>query len=288
MSRVLRISWLLVPAVGITACSAREQAAARPDSAAVQAAAPAAPNVVTVHAKDFAFDAPAQIPAGMTTFHLVNDGPSIHHMQIIRLDSARTIDDLKAALAKPGPMPAWAVAAGGPNAPDPGSESNTTMDMAAGSYAIVCFVDIPGGVPHFTKGMFQPLTVAPSSAVPVAAPTPDVTISLTDYAFTLSQPVTAGMRTFAVQASGQSHEVELIRLAPGKTARDMMAWMQKPVGPPPGSGVGGVAALTPGSTPVYFTANMTPADYMLICFLPDRKDGKPHFMKGMMQTITVD
>jgi hypothetical protein len=38
---------------------------------------------------------------------------------------------------------------------------------------------------------------------------------------------------------------------------------------------------------VYFTADLTPGEYLLICFLPDAKDGKPHFVHGMMQQIKV-
>src|ERR1700743_238478 len=44
---------------------------------------------VVVHAKDFAFDAPDSISAGWTSFHVVNDGPMLHHVQIVRLDSGK-------------------------------------------------------------------------------------------------------------------------------------------------------------------------------------------------------
>ena len=47
-----------------------------------------------------------------------------------------------------------------------------------------------------------------------------------------------------------------------------------------------MAATVPGSTN-YFTAELTPGDYLLICFLADAKDGKPHFMHGMTKTVTV-
>ena len=137
-------------------------------SAAAGAAATAAVPVVTVHAKDFAFDAPAEITAGVTTFHLVNDGPGIHHMQIVRLDSAKTVDDLIAAMKKPGPPPAWAAFITGPNAPLAGGDSNATFDIAAGNYALICLVDLPDGVPHFSKGMYKALTVKPAAAGTVA------------------------------------------------------------------------------------------------------------------------
>jgi hypothetical protein len=37
-----------------------------------------------------------------------------------------------------------------------------------------------------------------------------------------------------------------------------------------------------------FTADFVPGKYALICFLPDAKDGKPHFMHGMVQEVTVN
>ena len=284
---------LCVAAVLLAACAPKEQPAAGDTAAPAQstASAPAstgAPNEVTVRAMDFAFAGPARIPAGMTTFRLANDGPNFHHMQIVRLDSAKTFADLRQALGKPGPLPRWAVEVGGPNAPDPKTEANATLDMRPGSYALLCFVDIPGGVPHVAKGMMKELIVTPAAGAPAAAPSPDVVLTLRDYSFDLSKPLAAGRQTIEVRtaANTQPHEVELIRLAPGKTAEQMLAWMSKPEGPPPGQGLGGVAATVPGSTN-YFTAELTPGTYLLICFLPDAKDRKPHFMHGMTRTVTV-
>lgn len=251
--------------------------------------AAAAPPVVTVTARDFAFEGPTEIPAGVTTFRLVNAGQTLHHMQLVRLDSAKTVTDLVAALKNPGPPPAWALFVTGPNAPSPGGESNATIDLAAGQYAVICLVDIPGGVPHFMKGMVHALTVTPAAAgaPKVAMPVADIQITLADYQFTFSAPITAGKHTFTVHTSaGQPHEIEIIKLAPGKTADDLLKWIVKPEGPPPGSGVGGVAATSPGVVPT-FSADFTPGDYLVICFLPDSKDGKPHFMHGMQQVVKV-
>jgi CubicO group peptidase (beta-lactamase class C family) len=275
----------------LAACAPSDQRAAAGDGAAPPAAsAPSAPNEVTVRAADFAYEAPARIPAGMTTFRLANDGPNFHHMQIVRLDGAKTFADLQQALRKPGPLPGWAVVVGGPNAPDPKTEANATLDMRPGRYALVCFVDVPGGVPHLAKGMIKELTVTPAAggATVAAAPAPDVVLTLRDYQFDLSKPLARGRQTIEVRTAPntQPHEVELMRLAPGKTAEQMLAWLEKPEGPPPGQGLGGVAATVPESTN-YFTADLTPGSYLLICFLPDAKDGKPHFVHGMTKTVTV-
>jgi hypothetical protein len=51
--------------------------------------------------------------------------------------------------------------------------------------------------------------------------------------------------------------------------------------------LGGVSGLDVGASQ-YFTADFAPGNYALICFLPDAKDGKPHFAHGMIQQITVN
>jgi uncharacterized cupredoxin-like copper-binding protein len=243
------------------------------------------PNVVRVTGEDFKFDAPDVIPAGLTQFRFVNKGPALHHLAIVKLNGGKTVDDLRAALANPGPPPAWVKEFGGANAAVPGEESNATLNLTPGNYALICFVDI-GGPPHFAKGMVRALRVVPSKA-PDPRPAASVTMTLFDYNFKLSGPIRAGTRTIRVHNTGkQHHEVQLVQLAPGKTVKEVLDWLGKPEGPPPGKAMGGIAGMEPGMTE-YFTANFTPGKYGLICFLPDSKDGKPHFAHGMVQEITV-
>jgi hypothetical protein len=159
--------------------------------------------------------------------------------------------------------------------------------LEPGNYALICFVDI-GGPPHFMKGMLKGLRVVAATGPVAPMPTPDVTVTLVDYNFKLSAPVRSGMRTIRVQNSGaQHHEVELVQLAPGVSAAAFMKWIEKMEGPPPGKALGGVSGIESGMS-AYFTAQFSPGNYALICFLPDNKDGKPHFAHGMVQQITVN
>ncbi len=264
--------------IAAAACTGKRQTPAPPVAVA--------PTAITIHARDFAYDAPDSIPAGYVAFTLVNDGPGIHHAAVVRLDSGKTANDLLKALDHPGPTPGWAVLFGGPNAVPSGASSNATLSLTPGNYVMLCFVDVPGGVPHFTKGMFHPFTVTPSTVATVA-PVADDSITLVDYAFQFAKPLTIGHHVFAVTNAGsQPHELELVKLAPGKTAKDLIAWLSAPQGPPPGDPLGGASLESPGQS-TYFSADLTPGNYLLICFVPDAKDGKPHFMHGMMQTITL-
>lgn len=248
------------------------------------------PTVVAVHGVDFAFDAPSTIPAGIVTINFVNDGKSLHQAQLVRLDSGKTVGDLQAALGQPRPLPRWVKFVGGPDAVDAGRMGNATLHLSAGNYALLCVVNVPDGVPHYAKGMIRAFSVSGPGATESATfvPTADVTVSLDDYKFNLSKSLTAGTHTFEVlNPDDQPHEVELIRLAPGKTLSDMVAWLQKPIGPPPRQALGGIATLAPGSGPEYFTATLAPGDYAFLCFVPDAVDGKPHFMHGMALAFTI-
>jgi hypothetical protein len=279
---VLNRHLALLGAVSLLACGGAESHPG--DSAAALAASP---NVVTITATDFAFEAPDTIPAGVTTIRLVNRGPALHHAQLLRLNEGRTLDDLLNALKQPGPLPTWAVEMGGPNPPAPGEATNTTQDLQPGSYAVVCFVDIPDRVPHIMKGMVHAFTVVPSTST-AAEPPADVTMELADYTFTLSAPLAAGTRTIRVDNTGpQAHEVALVRLDSGKTVADLMKWAQTFEGPPPGRPLGGVAGLGVGQR-AYFTVDLAPAEYVMLCFVPDARDGKAHAAHGMVQTFRVN
>lgn len=249
--------------------------------------APAAKaRIVQVTGEDFKFDAPDVLPAGLTEFRFLNKGPALHHMALLKLTGGKTVDDLISALGKPGRLPTWAKEVGGPNAPAPGGEANATLMLEPGNYAYICFVDTDGP-PHFTKGMVKPLRVVPAKGPSGPKPKADVTATLLDYSFKLSSPVRAGKRTIRVHNAGpQHHEVQLVQLAPGASLGDFMKWLQKMEGPPPGKPLGGIAGIESGMSE-YFTADFVPGSYALICFLPDTKDGKPHFVHGMAQQIEV-
>lgn len=242
--------------------------------------------VVQVTGEDFKFDAPDVIPAGLTEFRFLNKGPALHHMALLKLTSGKTVDDLIGALSKPGPLPSWAKELGGPNAAAPGEEANATLTLEPGNYAFICFVDI-GGPPHFAKGMVKPLRVVPATGPSGPKPKADVTVTLSDYNFKLSSSVRAGKRTIRVHNTGpQPHEVQLVQLPPGGSLGDFMKWLEKMEGPPPGKPLGGIAGIESGMSQ-YFSADFTPGSYALICFLPDVKDRKPHFVHGMVQQIEV-
>lgn len=287
------LTWITA-ALALGACSMKETdhsgtrdstVAAKPNVAT--SATPAVANVVTITAHDYRFDAPASIPAGLTTIRLVSEGKELHHVAFVKLEDGKTVQDFAAALRNPGPPPAWMVEMGGVNPPRPGGTAEETQRLEPGNYMLACFVPGPDGKPHVAKGMMRAITVTPAAGPEAPDPTPDVVLTLTDYTFTLSHPLTAGKHVIRIDNAGkQHHELVLARLAPGKTSQDLAKWVDKMQGPPPGEPLGGITAIQPGEHG-YITVDLTPGDYGFLCFLPDAKDGKPHVAHGMLQDIKI-
>jgi hypothetical protein len=276
----------------LTAGCGREKPAPSTDAANTPpdtTASPAAgPQVAAYTATDYAFDGPAETPAGPTRFTLTNQGKEVHHLVVVRIEEGRSFDSLVAALKKSEMPPRWAHPIGGPNAVSPTTiPSEAVLGLTPGNYAIVCLIPSPDGVPHLAKGMIRPLTVTPSDRQASESPA-DLTMDLTNYDFKLSAPVTAGTRVIRVaNTADQLHEVVVVRLEPGKTMKDMFGWeMSGRKGPAPGRYVGGMAPLAPGDKGDFALA-FEPGSYALICFVPDAKDGKLHAMHGMLKTLTV-
>jgi uncharacterized cupredoxin-like copper-binding protein len=267
-------------------------ALAAPHAAAAQESV----RTITVTARDYAFDAPDTVVAGQTAVRLVNQGTELHHVFLMRLDAGKTAADLLAAMQHGGPPPAWAHDAGGPNAPAPTAASIAVVNLVPGQYVMLCVIPSPDGKPHVMKGMVRPITVTSArNVVPVAnggtamtkLPAVDVQMTLEDYAFRTSRPLTAGKhRVRVTNRAAQSHEVFIARLAPGKTAQDLLAWVAKPEGPPPAMPMGGTAAMGKGVSNDILL-DLAPGEYGLYCFVPDAKDGKEHIAHGMIQQITV-
>jgi hypothetical protein len=280
----------LLPLVALLmACATKDASKSASASDSMQPVAAAKPNEMTVVATDYKFDAPDQVPSGMMTVHLVDNGSEMHHVAFIKLNDGKTMADVEQAMKTQGPMPAWAVDHGGVNPPRPGGGmASATQMLEPGNYALLCFVPSPDGMPHFAKGMVRPLTVTASTDASAPAPTADIVMTLNDYTFTTSKPITAGKHTIRIENNGtQSHELMLARLVPGKKASEVPTWAEKPVGPPPAEPIGGVPAIAKG-TSAFITADFTPGDYAFVCFIPDAKDGKPHFAHGMVQQVHVE
>jgi len=259
-----------------------------PAVAATSTPTPAATvNTVTFNAKEFAFEGPDSVPAGLTAIKINDVGQELHHVSLMKLEQGKTFADLQAAFKAGGPPPTWAVAYGGVNPPAPGGSATAMEVLEPGNYAVVCFVESADHVPHMAKGMMKTLTVTANPNANTTEPPSDVTLTLSDYKFVLSKPLVAGKQMIKVEnMAEQPHEIVLVQLAPGKTIEDVGKWVFDMKGPPPGKPIGGVPAFMKGKN-TFFEANLEPGEYGMICFIPDAKDGKPHMQHGMTQQFKI-
>jgi len=244
---------------------------------------------VRVTASNYMFDAPDTIAAGMVKFELVNKGPELHHIQLIRFEGGKTMADFLEAMKSPG-IPSFVTFLGGPNAgiPDGATVTTASVGLTPGNYAFVCLVPDAAGVPHLAKGMMRALTVAAKSGVAQAgAPTVDATLTLYDYNFDLDKPLTAGHRLIRVHNTAQQfHEAFLVKLAPGVKLDSLPVWVASGMkGAPPVIPLGGTSAIGPNGDN-YVAVDLQAGAYALYCFLP-APDGKEHVAHGMMKAITV-
>lgn len=262
---------------------------AAPAATAGGPGSPPATPAVTIVTAEYGFTLPASVAAGPTVLRLSNHGKTVHHVTLIRLENGKRVADLVAVLSKPGPPPTWAVPVGGPNAVGPGGTASAVVDLHPGRYALLCFVPDPDGKPHFMKGMARELLV--TGVAPKAAPPtrPEMTVQLADYGFTYPGELTAGEHHLRVHnAATQPHELVLFRLAPGKTTKDFVAWAQGGMKTmPPGSFEGGASTMAPGMDNDILV-NLRAGHYLMVCFVDDARDGKPHLVHGMMREVTIN
>ena len=280
MSRV-RYPSAVVPVLLLAAVACSRPA----DDAAL---APQGANVVDVMAMDYSFNMPDTLPAGYTTFRLMSHGQEFHEVQLIRLEEGKTMADFVALTPTEDP-PAWVVLYGG-TAPPPmdGTPVESTLDLPAGRYLAVCFVPSPDGTPHMAKGMVKEFVVVPSD-VQRTPPVADITLTMKDYTWEFSTPVTAGQHVIEVLNAGpHPHQTIMIRLNDGVTVEQFMAWVEAGMtGDPLGSPVGGVTVFGPGGGPNWFTHNFTAGTYALFCFITNPGEDQPHVALGMMMTFTI-
>ena len=253
------------------------------------------PNVVHITARDYSFDAPDTVAAGWTTFLLTNGGEQPHMGQLLRLEQGVGVDSFltayNEAFRTAGARPEFAPRLGGPTVATPGQTTNATMYLTPGNYVWICLFNLPDGIPHVTgHGMARGFVVKAidETSQSIGAPKADVDMTLVDYAFGMNGAIKAGRRTIRVLNQGsESHEVGVLKLAPGKTLDDVRAWMQNPVTPMEDlvSVAGGTTSFAPGNE-VYFDTDFTPGDYVLIC-LVTAPDGRSHMEHGMIQPIHV-
>jgi hypothetical protein len=241
---------------------------------------------------------PAEIPAGYVNVTLKNTGKESHQIGFVKLGSM-TFAQFKTAASttniaaiKPG-----TVFLGGPNGADPGKQTSAIVKLDPGNYAVVCFIPANSdGKPHAAHGMVSAVKVVTTDASSENAPKAVSTITLGDFSFTLPAGFTGKGLVDISNQGAEVHEMVMVKLNPGKTLADAKAFFLVPPGTPPPAGpppfvsitgLGGITGLSPQQH-AWLDMNLTPGNYVLICFFPDpKKGGIPHALEGMTKEFAI-
>ena len=118
----------------------------------------------TISAEDYRFEV-GGLQAGRNEVRFENKGREIHHVVAAPIARGSSFDDVRAFFQTEGetagPPPVDFTGSVGTAVIDPGKALVTTLELKAGKYAFVCFIqDRAGGPPHFAKGMLQEVTVS--------------------------------------------------------------------------------------------------------------------------------
>lgn len=250
--------------------------------------------MASVVARDFAFDAPAELPAGWTTFELENQGSQEHFMVLWRLPEGKTIEDMETEVMPAfdntaymageidraqyieqivGNIPEWyggVVAGGGVGIVSPGNRSEATVKLEPGNYVMECYVRTPEGQFHSQIGMIHALTVT-DEMTGATPPEYDLDLTLTNYEVQVEGELTAGRHTARVNHVDDpegfvKHDVHLVRLPEGSGIGDVVPWfdwVDAFMSPAPATFLGGSEDQPAGSTS-YFTFELEPGSYAWI------------------------
>lgn len=243
---------------------------------------------VVITATDFAFDAPAHVPSGRVTLRLVNKGQQVHHALFLRVEEKTAVGDVTDALKTNDWTPPWMRSYGGPEGVAPGGEGTVTVTLDPGRYFVACIISSPGtNKKHFMDGMVREIIVD-STPAPAAPPvSPNATVTMREWAFDVQGTLKPGHQVIRVQNYGlREHHLQLVKLLPGRSLADAMAWSENPVGPVPYHPVSGTTGLGM-SRKADIDVELEAGEYALLCTLNDPLAHVPHTAHGMAKLLTV-
>jgi hypothetical protein len=281
---------ILVPLLLIgllTACGGTDKSG---NSAATPAAAP---TKITMTAKDYSFDMPQTVPAGLVDITMNNVGNEPHQANLGRLNQGMTHDQVLAAAQKdPMHILPLMTFVGGPNVVNGGQSQEVILNLSPGDYVATCFVLTKDHkATHVTKGMVMFFQVTgPDKSSQVSQPSAQGQVNLKDFQLVLPTPFKAGPVMLKVTNDGPSaHEFNVGKLLPGKKYQDVVDYFHDkrvPGSPPPFEYIGGIATLSSGLSG-WVKLNLPPGDYIAFCFTPDPKTGRLHTAMDMETQFTA-
>ncbi len=270
---VLLLAALALLAMTAAACGDDNDKDATTPGATSQATSGAsADNAITIEAFEMGYKVSGDLRPGTATITLKNTGSVAHMMATMRVKDGVTLDQVKQAMQEGedalSPLSADSdeqAVYGTPALVGAGQSSTTTaLNLKAGNYVILCFVQDENGMPHAAMGMVNMFTVKGDPVT--TTPKSDGDITITDDAITLPDGFT-GKGTYKVTDTGtKPHTLSFAKLEDGKSLQDYVGYVGgqfaagKPIDGGGGVLMGGIDSLNPGQT-AYVTVDLAKGHY---------------------------
>jgi hypothetical protein len=252
---------------------------------AQSAAHPGSMPAISLKVSSFLF--PKTLGAGTIKVTVVNDTKSEAEAGFGRLNPGYTTADAL-TIIKSNSEQSFVKAlkeltfVGGAASIQPGQTAVVYVTLTPGTYGVV---NTDGQTPQYRF-----FSVTSGSGGSVTPPKATAVVRFKDFSFVGLPPhFAAGPVTFKLDNVGkQAHDMELVRLDPGKTMQDVLKALMDQSPPKWAHNAGGVDTMSPHTSTVV-TLTLAPGNYVALCFMPDvtKKDMPPHAMEGMIAAFTV-
>jgi len=198
------------------------------------------------------------------------------------------------------PIPDWFHAAGGVSGTAPGQTAKATMNLAAGTYAMIDNANGqapgPSNAARGALAEFE-VTAGENGALP---PSTATITGATDaqakpeHSFEIEGDLRVGNNRLRFVNEGEElHHAIMFPINPGKSLADVTKAFSEegpPSGPPPVDfeGAAGTAVIDGDTGFVTDVAIRKPGKYAVVCFLTNRDGkGKEHLAEGMIDEVVV-
>ncbi len=159
-----------------------------------------------------------------------------------------------------------------------------TVPLAIALLSIPAVGCAPDATPQATR---QAGAGSDSSSKAVREASNVITVVTRDYAFQMPDTIPSGLTTIELRNEGKEpHHLMLYRLDAGKTIRDAFAALEAGGAHPAWMHAAGGPNAVPKGGESIATVMLEPGSYVAFCHVKS-PDGRIHFMKGMLKSITV-
>ena len=225
------------------------------------------------------YSAPRSVSAGLVRITLVNKGREPHKAQLVRIQGDHSIAEARRARR---PFPRWLYTEGGVGITEPGETDSVVQRLDPGNYYIT------GN--YGEKGRVAPLRVVGEKSS-AELPSASGSIVMNEYSFTASG-LKAGTSSVTLANDGfEPHHAVVAPVQRGGSVTRLRRFLRGegpiPVGKIVDLDAAAETSVIERGQKQNVRLRLRPGKYALLCFVPDRKGGPAHVVKGMVDEVTV-